>query len=59
MAAARERGVKWGGRRPGTRIKEVARRMVKEDKPIAEIARVLGVTRQTVYRALGKWERKE
>jgi DNA invertase Pin-like site-specific DNA recombinase len=37
---------------------EAARDMAKEGKPIAEIARVLDVTRQTVYRALGKWERK-
>jgi len=64
MAAARERGVKWGGRKVGTRItltaekEEAARDMAKEGKPIAEIARVLDVTRQTVYRALGKWERK-
>jgi DNA-binding CsgD family transcriptional regulator len=33
--------------------------MVGEGKPIAEIARVLDMTRQTVYGALGKWERKE
>ena len=64
MAAARERGVKWGGRKVGTRItltaekEEAARGMAAEGKPIAEIARVLDVTRQTVYRALGKWERK-
>jgi hypothetical protein len=38
---------------------EAARKMAKEGRPIAEIARVLDVTRQTVYRALGKWERKE
>jgi DNA invertase Pin-like site-specific DNA recombinase len=35
-----------------------ARQMIEEGKPIAEIARVLEVTRQTIYRALGKWERK-
>src|SRR5262249_11644111 len=65
MAAARERGVKWGGRQHGTRItmtaekEAAARQMVAEGKPIAEIARVLEVTRQTIYRALGKWERKD
>lgn len=64
MAAARERGVKWGGRMPGVRVtlttekQEAAQRMVKEGKSIAEVARVLGLTRQTIYRALGKWERK-
>jgi len=63
IAAAKEAGKTWGGRKPGTRIKlteekqDAARKMAEEGKPVAEIARVLDVTRQTVYRALGKWER--
>lgn len=54
----------WGGRKTGTRItateeKEAAiKTMHAENKPIAEIARVTGLTRQTVYRLLGQWQRK-
>jgi DNA invertase Pin-like site-specific DNA recombinase len=63
MAVAREKGVTWGGRKVGTRItlteeKEAAlKRMEEEGKSISEIARVLGLTRQTIYRALGRWKR--
>jgi DNA invertase Pin-like site-specific DNA recombinase len=58
IAAAKEAGKQWGGRKVGTRIKltvekeEAARKMAEDGKPIAEIARVLNVTMQTVYRAL-------
>ncbi len=58
IAAARAGGKTWGGRKPGTRIavtveKEAAiHRMKGDDVPIAEIARVLGLTRRTVYKAL-------
>jgi len=64
IAAAKKNGKHWGGRKPGTRIKltpgkeEQARNMAEVGKPIAEIARVLGLTRQTIYRALGQWERQ-
>jgi DNA invertase Pin-like site-specific DNA recombinase len=64
IAAARKAGKRWGGRKPGTRIKltqekeDAARKMAEAGKAIAEIARVLDVTRQTVYRALGQWERQ-
>jgi DNA invertase Pin-like site-specific DNA recombinase len=60
IAAAKEAGKHWGGRKAGTRIKltvekeEAAKKMAEGGKPIAEIARVLDVTRQTVYRALGR-----
>lgn len=49
----------WGGRRVGTRItvteeKEAAvREMKAAGKPIAEIARVTGLSRMTCYRVLG------
>jgi DNA invertase Pin-like site-specific DNA recombinase len=58
IAAAKEAGKHWGGRKVGTRIKltlekqEAAKKMAEDGKPIAEIARVLDLTRQTVYRAL-------
>ena len=64
IAAAKEAGKHWGGRKPGMRIRltqekeEAAKKMAKSEKPIAEIARVLDVSRQTVYRALGKWKRR-
>jgi DNA-binding IclR family transcriptional regulator len=32
---------------------DVVRQLHAQDKPIAEIARVVGLTRQTVYRLLG------
>jgi DNA invertase Pin-like site-specific DNA recombinase len=63
IAAARAAGIRWGGRKVGTRItltveKECAlKKMAKEGQSISEIARVLSLTRQTIYRALGRWER--
>jgi DNA invertase Pin-like site-specific DNA recombinase len=33
--------------------------MYAADKPIAEIARVVGLGRQSVYRVLGLWQRTE
>lgn len=53
----------WGGRRKGTRVKVSAEKeaavkaMYEADKPIAEIARVVGLGRQSVYRVLGLWQR--
>jgi DNA invertase Pin-like site-specific DNA recombinase len=53
----------WGGRRVGTRInltvekEEQAKAMKASGKSIAEIGRVLGLTRQTIYKALGLWQR--
>jgi DNA invertase Pin-like site-specific DNA recombinase len=58
IAAAKEAGKQWGGRKVGTRIKltvdkeKAATKMAEAGRPIAEIARVLDLTRQTVYRAL-------
>jgi DNA invertase Pin-like site-specific DNA recombinase len=48
----------WGGREAGKPNKatlekaDVVRQLHAQDKPIAEIARVVGLTRQTVYRLL-------
>lgn len=50
----------WGGRKPGTRIKvteeveKAIKDMHKADRPISEIARVVKVTRPTVYAVLQK-----
>lgn len=55
QAAARARGVTWGGSRKGARVKvtpeqiELIERMVAEDRPKAQIARATGLSRQTIY----------
>ena len=60
QAVARARGKRWGGRKPGTRVKvteakeRVIRSMRDEGRPVAEIARTVGVSRQTVYAVLGR-----
>jgi len=59
QAAARAAGKVWGGGKPGRRVrlseeKETAiRQLHSEGKPIAEIARVVGLSRPTVYKAIG------
>jgi len=59
QAAARAKGKVWGGGKPGRRVrlseeKEAAILQLKrEGKPIAEIARVVGLSRPTIYKALG------
>jgi len=58
QAAARAAGKVWGGGKPGRRVtlteeKEKAiRQLRKQGKPIAEIARVVGLSRPTVYKAI-------
>lgn len=58
--AAREKGKKWGGSRPGRRYRVTAERerlllqMHRDEKPIAVIARTLGLSRPTVYAVLGR-----
>ncbi len=55
LAAARARG-RMGGRKPSLTPKKVkvARRMYEDgDSTVAEIAKVLGVSRATIYRHLG------
>jgi DNA invertase Pin-like site-specific DNA recombinase len=52
----------WGGRRPGTRVRvtpekeEAIVRMGREGRKIAQIARVVGLTRKTVYSVLASAE---
>lgn len=64
IAAARESRKIWVGRKQGARVTltEEKEQAVKEfhakETPIAEIARVTGLSRQSVYKALGMWERK-
>jgi DNA invertase Pin-like site-specific DNA recombinase len=62
IAKAKAEGKTWGGRRPGTRIKlTVEKEMLihqlhVEGKPVAAIARMVGLTRKTVYKAIGERE---
>ncbi len=60
QAAARERGIHWGGSRHGRRLKgtveQVAtiRHLRSEGGSIAAIGRAIGRSRPTVYRILGE-----
>lgn len=59
QAAARERGVTWGGRKPGTRVRVTVEKertiktMHKAGEKIAAIARATELSRPTVYAVLG------
>lgn len=59
IAVARQKGKKWGGSKPGRRWKvseeqvRTVRQLKSAGKTIAEIARVLGLSRPTVYSILG------
>ncbi len=60
IAKAKTEGKRWGGRKKGTRVrlteeKEVVIRQLHEQgTPVASIARTVGLTRKTVYRALAR-----
>lgn len=60
IAKAKLEGKTWGGRRTGTRVRlteekeAVIRQLHEQGKPVASIARTVGLTRKTVYRALGR-----
>ena len=60
QAAARERGVRWGGSVQGRRIRAtveqiaVIRHLRSEGGEIAAIARATGLSRPTIYRILGE-----
>lgn len=62
QAVARAAGKKWGGRKPGTRIKltaakeDVIRDLKAKGTPITEIARTVEVSRPTVYAVLNQPE---
>src|SRR5262249_28132597 len=48
----------WGGRKPGLPNKDtkekigVVRQLREQGRPIAEIGRIVGLTRQTIYRLI-------
>lgn len=58
QAKAREEGKTWGGRKPGTRIKltiekeRTIRSLFKSGESISSIARVVGLSRPTIYATL-------
>jgi DNA invertase Pin-like site-specific DNA recombinase len=58
IAAARAAGVRWGGRKQGTRVKLTAekeaaiRNLHASGESISAIARTVGLSRPTIYRAL-------
>jgi len=60
QAAARARGVQWGGSAKGRRLKVTpdlearVRRLQARGKPISHIARETGLSRPTVYRVLDR-----
>ena len=60
IAKAKAEGKTWGGRRSGTRIKHTVEKealigqLHAEGKPVAAIARMVGLTRKAVYRAIGQ-----
>jgi DNA invertase Pin-like site-specific DNA recombinase len=60
IARAKSDGKKWGGRKPGTRIRLSTEKealivqLHAERKPIVVIARLVGLSRKTVYRALSQ-----
>ena len=62
IAKAKAEGKCWGGRRAGTRVKlteekeALIRQLHAENKPVAAIARLVHLTRRTVYRALRRRE---
>ena len=59
QAAARAAGKFWGGGKAGRRVRlsvekeRAIKQLSKQGKPIAEIARVVGLSRPTIYKALG------
>jgi DNA invertase Pin-like site-specific DNA recombinase len=60
IAKAKADGKTWGGRKAGTRVKvteekeNVIRQLHDKGYSIASIARTVGLTRKTIYRALGR-----
>jgi len=58
IARAKAEGKTWGGRKPGTRVRLTAEKdaLIKqlhaEGKPVAAIARLVELTRKTVYKAI-------
>ena len=65
IARAKSEGKTWGGRKVGTRVRltEEKEALVKqlhvENKPVAAIARMVGLTRRTVYKAIQRAKAEE
>src|SRR5208283_2571610 len=59
QAAARAAGKVWGGGKAGRRVRlsvekeKAIKQLRREGKPIAEIARIVGLSRPTIYKAIG------
>ena len=55
---ARQDGKRWGGRKKGTRVRltlekeTLVKQLREQGQSVASIARLVGLTRKTVYRAL-------
>ena len=62
IAKAKADGKTWGGRRAGTRVRLTEEKealicqLHAESKPVAAIARLVHLTRRTVYKALRRHE---
>jgi DNA invertase Pin-like site-specific DNA recombinase len=62
IAKAKAEGKTWGGRKVGTRVRltvekeKLIRQLHAENKPVAAIARLVGLTRKTVYKAIRQQE---
>jgi DNA invertase Pin-like site-specific DNA recombinase len=62
IAKAKADGKSWGGRKTGTRVRltlekeRLIRQLHAESKPVAAIARLVGLTRKTVYKAIRQEE---
>lgn len=60
IAKAKQSGKTWGGRKAGTRIKvteekeKLVHQLHGEKKPVASIARLVGLSRKTVYQVLAR-----
>ena len=61
QAAARAAGKTWGGGKPGRRVtlteekEQTIKLLHQQGKGISEISRVVGLSRPTIYRVLGRF----